>query len=168
MKKIKGVIIGAIGLILVLTAGQIMAESTPAPGLKRAVIKIDSLSCGRCFATINGGLETLEGYSGMGANLFRKLIAIDFTAPLTAGEISKKLSNMGYPGHLETVDPITEKESFASLESRRTGGAGNGGSCCSGGTLSRKNSTQEPAGLLPSPGGSCCTLPGVAQPKTPL
>jgi copper chaperone CopZ len=168
VKTIKGVIIGAVGLILVLTAGRITAESTPGPGLKRAVIKIDSLSCGGCFATINAGLETLEGYSGMGANLFRKLIAIDFAAPLTAGEISKKLSNMGYPGHLETVDSITEKASFASLESRRTGKAGNGGSCCSGGTLSRKSSNQGQPGLLLPQGNSCCTLPGAAQPTKPL
>lgn len=157
-------IIGSIGLILVLVAGVVMAEKPQPQALNRAIIKIDSLSCGGCFSTINAGLAPLEGYSGMGANLFRKLVAIDFTAPLTAEKISQTLSAVGYPGTLKTVDTIAEKESFAYLESRRTGFSSNGGSCCSSGPAPSANQTNPPdrTGKIAPNGGSCCTLPSVS------
>ncbi|MBU1342063.1 MAG: heavy-metal-associated domain-containing protein [Proteobacteria bacterium] len=163
MKKIRRIIIGIVSLILVLTAGQVIAENLPTQKLSRAVIKIDSLSCGGCFSTINAGLSSLEGFSGMGANLFRKLIAIDFIAPLTPDKLTQKLSEIGYPGNLEYVDAILEKESFAYLESKRTGlGSGGGGCCSSGGSPGSTN--QEATGQLKQSGGSCCKLPGISQP----
>jgi len=158
-------IIGSIGLILVLAAGLVMAEKPQPQTLERAVLKIDRLSCGGCFSSINAGLASLEGYSGMGANLFRKRVAIDFTPPLTAEKISQTLLDVGYPGTLETVYPISEKESFAYLESRRTGPASSGGSCCSGGSPLADNRTNEQGstGRIAPNGGSCCTLPSVPE-----
>jgi len=165
MEKIKKMFIVAIGLALILSAGLVMAETRETKSLSRAVIKIDTLSCGGCFSSISAGLATLEGYSGMGANLFRKLIAIDFTAPLTADKVSLKLIEIGYPGNLEYVDTIPEKESFAFLESKRTGKAsGGGGSCCSSGQAPGNSyGSQGSSGQKISPRGSCCTLPGVSQ-----
>ncbi len=162
MKKIYVLYIGLIGLMLLLSAGFVMAQKDQTQDLNRAVIKIDTLSCGGCFSTINAGLETLDGYSGLGANLFRKLIAVDFTAPLTKELIAKKLEEVGYPGEIKYVDAIVEKESFAYLESKRTGfsGAGGGGCCSSGSGPPQNKSVQgQNSQVLPS-GGSCCTVPG--------
>ncbi len=151
-ETVKKLILLIIGLVFVLTAGAGLAQKSGESELNRAIIRIDSLSCGGCFSTINAGLVTLEGFSGMGANLFRKLIAVDFADPLTPEKISEKLAEVGYPGTLEEVEPVSEKESFAYLQSRnRSYGAGGG--CCSGGA-------PPSAGSSPSPvGGSCCTLP---------
>jgi len=167
----KHIIIGFAGLVLILTAGLVMAEKPQSKDLSRAVLKIDNLSCGGCFYTINAGLTSLEGYSGMGANLFRKLIAIDFAPPLTAQKISQTLSDIGYPGKLETVDAISQKESFAYLESKRTGFRPGGGSCCSGKGPQGNTGTggnQGSSNLTTPPGGSCCALPGVSQPTKDL
>lgn len=166
---IRGFAASLIGLILVLTSGWVMAFDLETQTLSRAVIKIDSLSCGGCFSTISSGLSPLEGYSGMGANLFRKLIAVDFSAPLTAAQISQKLSEVGYPGKLERVETISEKESFVYMDSQRSPVA-QGGGCCSTGAPPVDNNTakQKSPGLLPPVGGSCCTLPGVSQPTENL
>jgi len=170
VKKTKHIIFGSVGLLLLLMVGLVMAEKPDTKDLSRAVLKIDSLSCGGCFSTINAGLTPLEGYSGMGANLFRKLIAIDFTAPLTPEKISQTLADVGYPGNLELVETISKKESFAYLESKRSGfSSGGGGSCCSsGGTSSNKIRSQGSSGLPTQSGGSCCALPGVSQPTENL
>lgn len=172
MKKTKYIILGAIGLIglvPVLTAGWVMAEKPQSQPLNRAVLKIDSLSCGGCFSSISASLTPLEGYSGMGANLFRKLIAVDFAEPLTVEKISRKLSEVGYPGKLEYVDAISEKESFAYLDAKKAGGASNGGSCCSGGEISDSRSADPGSSGPAAPsGGACCTLPDVSQPTEAL
>ena len=157
------IILGFAGLVLILIAGMAIAEKPQTQELSRAVLKIDSLSCGGCFSTINAGLTPLEGYSGMGANLFRKLIAIDFIAPLTAEKISQTLIDSGYPGKLETVDSISKEESFAYLESKRTGFISGGGSC-GGGYAGRSNGNQGSSGKTFSSSGSCCSLPGDSQP----
>lgn len=155
---------GAVGAAVILWFGAALAEKPQVQELNRAILKIDNLSCGGCFSTINAGLSPLAGYSGMGANLFRKLVAIDFSPPLTPEKISQKLVDVGYPGKLEAVEPISEKESFAYLESKRTG-FGAGGSCCSSGQGPGINSQKQGDvnQALPS-GGSCCTLPGSSQP----
>ncbi len=165
MKYARQMIIGFIGLILALTAGLVMAEKPQTQTLERAILKVDSLSCGGCFSTINAGLASLEGYSGMGANLFRKRVAIDFIPPLTAEKISQTLLDVGYPGTLETVYSISEKESFAYLESRRTGPASNDGSCCRGGSpLAGNRTNPQGGGGQVGPGdASCCTLPGAPE-----
>ncbi len=144
-------------------AGLGITEESKSQNINRAVIKIDTLSCGGCFSTISAGLSPLEGYSGMGANLFRKLIAVDFVAPLTKEKISEKLAEVGYPGIIDYVNPISEKESFAYLEAKRTGFApGGGGGCCSSGGSPGATAQGNSNSLLPS-GGSCCTLPGASQ-----
>lgn len=129
-----------VGALFVLTASIVTAQKSEVKKLSRAVIKIDTLTCGACFSTISAGLDPLEGYSGMGANLFRKLIAVDFQAPLTQDQITQKLTEVGYPGKIEYVDAISEKESFAYLEARQAGFSGGGGAGCARGPG----------------GGSCC------------
>ena len=161
MGKINSIILGIVLSVLLLTAA--IAEKPLTRNLHRAVLKINSLSCGGCFSTINEGLAPLEGYSGMGANLFRKLIAIDFEAPLTVEKISRKIIDAGYPVTLETVEAISEKESFAYLESKRTGFTSNGGSC-GGGYNGNNNGNQNSSGKIPLPSGSCCSPSGSSQP----
>ena len=164
--KIKRVLFGFIGLFLVLAASLAVAEEPQPSDLSRAVLKIESLSCGGCLSTIDSGLSPLEGYLGMGANLSRKLIAVDFAAPLTAVKITKIISETGYPAMLETVKKITEKESFAFIDSRRRGTQPGGGGCCSGGAAAAKkdNTNQGSPSLNPPTGGACCPLPSIAQP----
>lgn len=162
MKKISMFIIGCVGLALVLTAGFVMAEKDRSQPLNRAIIKIDSLSCGSCYSVINAGLGNLDGFSGMGANLFRKLIAVDFSAPLTQADIGKKLSDMGYPGELKSVEPISEKKSFAYIESKRSqfsayGGGCRGGSC--GGRYAGNSIDRGPEPRVVPSAGSCCRIP---------
>jgi len=140
VKSIKYLILGAVGVFILFAADRVTAERAEAGAIQRAVIKIDTLSCGGCFNTISQGLSPLEGYAGMGMNLFRKRIAVDFTEPLTAEEITRTLSQVGYPGVLETVESVPEKESFAYLESRRTGFKSGRGSCC---TLSETSESTE-------------------------
>ncbi|MCF6249602.1 MAG: hypothetical protein L3J69_19930 [Desulfobacula sp.] len=118
----KGILM--IGLAILLMsgpgAGVGLAGQPAETNLNRAVIKINTLNRGGCFSTINSKLVDLEGYSGMGANLFRKLIAVDFQAPLTAEKISQLLIEMGYSGKFESVENISEKESFAYMQSKRS------------------------------------------------
>lgn len=163
--KIKCVLVGFIGLFLVLAAGLVVAEDSKPTDLSRAVLRIESLSCGGCLSTIDSGLSSLDGYLGMGANLSRKLIAVDFAAPLTAVKITKIISETGYPATLETVKNITEKESFAFIDARRSGTQPGGGGCCSGGSASanKDNAKQGSPNLNPPPGGACCPLPGIAR-----
>ena len=168
VKKTNQIIFISAALVLMLMAGSVMAEKQGDGNLNRAVLKIDSLSCGGCFSAISAGMATLEGYSGMGANLCRKLIAIDFTAPLTPLKISQTLAEIGYPGKLQKVETISTEESFIYLESRRTGlPSGNG--CCSGRNPGA-NEDQGPgsSGTPSQPGGSCCDLPGISQPTQNL
>jgi len=160
-------ILGFAGLALVLIAGLAIAEKPQSQELSRAVVKIDSLSCGGCFSTINAGLAPLEGYSGMGANLFRKLIAIDFIAPMTVEKISQTLIDLGYPGKLETVNVISKAESFAYLESKRTGFISGGGSC-GGGYVGRRSNNLDSTEKSGSYSGSCCSLPSGSQPTQDL
>lgn len=171
VKKTKNIIIGCAGLVLILIAGLVIAqdEGIETQTINRAVIKIDTLSCGGCFSTISSGLVPMEGYSGMGANLFRKLIAVDFTDPLTADQISEKLSEVGYPGTVESVEQVSQKESFAYLESKRTGFGSSGGGCCSSGSAATVNSNAgDSSSLAPQSGGSCCAVPNVSQPVEDL
>lgn len=123
------------GAILFWVTGTVMAGDTKDESIRRAIFKVENMTCGACFSNINAGLSPLKGFSGMGVNLFRKLVAVDFVGTLSADEIGAAITKKGYPATLASVDPIMEKESFAYLNSRqRGGGAGGlpgGGSCCS-------------------------------------
>jgi copper chaperone CopZ len=169
VKNIRYLILGAVGVFILFAADRVMAERTEAGDIQRAVIKIDTLSCGGCFNTISQGLSRLKGYSGMGMNLFRKRIAVDFIEPLTAEEINRTLSQIGYPGTVERVDSVLEKESFAYSDRKRAGaGPGRGGCCSSGGYPGAIAENQNPSGPGLSTGGSCCLLPNVGQPAEEL
>lgn len=133
VKKISLLIVT--GAILFLAMGTVMAGDTKPESIQRAVFKVEKMTCGACFSNINAGLSPLEGFSGMGANLFRKLVAVDFIGPLSTDEIGAAITKKGYPATLASVDPIMEKESFAYLNTRQRGGGSGGipggGSCCS-------------------------------------
>jgi copper chaperone CopZ len=130
VKTITYLILGAAGFFVLFAVDRVLAEKIEAGGIRRAVIKIDTLSCGGCFNTISQGLSQLKGYSGMGMNLFRKRIAVDFTEPLTAEEIIRTLSQAGYPGTVETVEAVPEKEAFAYPDQKRTDAGPGRGGCC--------------------------------------
>ncbi len=172
MKKSHLLIAIGSALVIFLISGIVLAEKKDITSIKRVVLKIESLSCGGCFTTINNSLTPLEGYSGMGANLWRKLVAVDFVSPLTSEQIAKTVTQSGYPATIEYVDNIAQKESFAYQRSQRSG-YGAGGGCCPGGGGSPTGSQTPGSGgsKLPYPaGGSCggCPVAGQPQPQTNL
>jgi len=169
VKSIPFMILAVAGVFILFAADRVTADKAEPGTVQRAVVKIDSLSCGGCFNPISQGLSPLEGYSGMGMNLFRKRIAVDFTEPLTAEEIMRTLSQVGYSGVLETVEPIPENASFAYLDQKRAGaGPGRGGCCRNGGYPGNAAENQNPASPGRSTGGSCCLLPGISEPAEEL
>jgi len=157
------------GVVLVWALGTVMAadaileEGIRGRSIQRAVFKVGNMTCGTCFSNINAELSPLEGFSGMGVNLLRKLLAVDFVSPLSADEIGAAITRQGYPATLESVDTIMGKEAFAVLNTRRKG-SGSGSGCCGGGNAV---AGEEPLPLAPSgirkpgipSGGSCCILP---------
>ena len=86
-----------IAAVLILTTSRVMAEKPKNETIKRAVLRVENLTCGGCFYTINEGLAPLDGYSGMGSNLWRKLVAVDFVEPLTPEKIARTITDSGYP-----------------------------------------------------------------------
>ncbi len=149
------------GLFLLLAAAVVTAQNTgettdstpPSDVTQRAVFQVENLTCGACFSKINSALTPLEGFSGMGANLLRKLVAVDFNAPLTPESIGAAIAGLGYPATLDSVDSLSEKETFAYTQSKRKGSGSGGGGCCGGGSA--------PAASPSCPGGgqSGCALP---------
>ena len=165
LKKLKFLIVLALALSIVAVSEMVTADKKDANVLKRTVLKVDNLSRGECFSTISQNLTPMEGFSGFGTNLLRKLIAVDFIPPLTPEVIVKTITESGYSAKLESTSDITEKESFAYIQQKRnlyTGSNGQGkGSCCSVNSVSSsapnptvdtsKNRTSYNSG-----GSSCC------------
>ena len=165
MKKLNFLIVIVLALSIVAISGMVIAEKSDTNVLKRAVLKVDNLSCGGCFTTINQSLTPMEGFSGFGANLLRKLIAVDFVPPLTPEVIAKTITESGYPAKLESTSDITKKESFVYIQQKRnlySGSDGQGqGSCCSVSSVSRSApnptvDTSQNRTSYNSGGGSCC------------
>lgn len=161
MKKFNLFIVLAVASCLVIAAQIVIAEKADEGSLERAVLKVENLSCGGCFTTINKSLDSLEGFSGFGANLLRKLIAVDFVPPLKSEAIAKTITDSGYPATIESINKITEKESFAYIQKKRSLYSGNNGpgqgSCCSTGTNAQVlNNTSQEKTSYNSDGSSCC------------
>ena len=165
MKRQYLLLIFTVVVCLVAVSGAVTAEKNSNTSMKRVIFNVDNLTCGGCFTTINESLKPLEGFNGFGANLLRKLIAVDFIEPLTPDTIAKAIIDSGYPVDIESISEITEKESFAYIQKKRDayfGNAGQGqGGCCSSSssaTKSNNNVSQEKT-TYNSDGGSCCRLP---------
>lgn len=155
-----------VGLTIILTMAFMgmmivgFSESSAADPTKRAIFKVDNLSCGSCFYTINRGLSSLEGFSGMGANLFRKMVAVDFMAPLTPEQIGQTISGLGYQASLDVVDIVNEKESFSYLNSlRKRRGSGSG---CFRRGRTADTSSGNLAKRIPGKASCCSITPGGA------
>ncbi len=140
MKKMSVLFLSGFFLFLaaaVVTAqntGEASEATTPSDVTQRAVFQVENLTCGACFSKINSALGPLEGFSGMGANLLRNLVAVDFKAPLTPEDIGAAITDLGYPATLDSVDSLSEKETFAYIQSQRKGAGYGGGGCCGGGS----------------------------------
>ena len=120
------------GMLIFAGAGLGTAENPPRESntTQRGIFKVENLTCGACFSRINQELNGMDGFAGMGANLLRKLVAVDFNAPLTAEKIGTAISSLGYPATLESTEYPGEKETFAYMQSQRRGYGGGG--CCGG------------------------------------
>ena len=160
MKKVHVLVILVAVLTVFAVSELVIAENKDMGELKRAIFNVENLSCGGCFSTINQSLTPIEGFSGFGANLFRKLVAVDFLPPLTAEAIAATITDQGYSATIESVQDITEKESFAVVHAKRNlysscGGGGQKG--CSGPpatAIKTQNQT-----IYNSGGRSCCDIP---------
>ncbi len=162
LKKIHILIIIVAVLSIFVISGFVVAESKDKSALRRAIFAVDNLSCSGCFTTINQSLTPKEGFSGFGANLFRKLVAVDFLPPLTAEAIAKTITDQGYPAKVESVQNITEKESFAVVHAKRnlySGCGGSGRSSCSAPPSATTTSPTQNQKPYNSGGGSCCSVP---------
>ncbi len=149
----------AAAVVTAQSTGEATDANTPSDVTQRAVFQVENLTCGACFSKINSALVPLDGFSGMGANLLRNLVAVDFKAPLTPEKIGAAITVLGYPATLDSVDPLSEKETFAYMRSQRKGAGFGSGGCCGGGSA--------PAVSSSCPGGqSGCTLPS-ATPSNP-
>ncbi len=96
----------------------------------------------------------------MGANMLRKLVAVDFKAPLTPEKIGAAITGLGYPATLDSVESLNENQTFAYMQSQRKGSGYGSGGCCGGGPA--------PAAPTACPGGSQsgCGLPSTAPSNT--
>lgn len=152
------------GALLFLAAAVVTAQNSPVGSesadktTQRAIYNVENMTCGACLTKINAVLGPLEGFSGMGGNLLRNKVAVDFVAPMTPEKIGSTITNLGYPATLDTVDAIGEKETFASMQSQRKTG-GYGGGCCGGGSAPAVTATCPGGGQT----GSGCGLPPAAQ-----
>lgn len=152
------------GLALMLCTALVIAqaaqkqEAVPAEGppakVQRAVFAVENLTCGACLNKINAALGPVEGFSGMGANLFRKMVAVDFIAPLAPEKIGTVITELGYPATLDSVESLTEKETFAYMRSQRRGGGYGGGGCCGGSPTAAVSAESQCPGT-----GAGCSLP---------
>ena len=159
LKKLHVLIVLCFVFNLFAVSGFVLAENREAQELKRGIFKVDNLSCGRCFTTINQSLALKEGFSGFGANLFRKLVAVDFLPPLTAEAITKIITDQGYPATVESVQDITKKESFAIVHAKRnsySGCSGGSQSSCSGSSSGKSANAEQSQSAYNSGGASCC------------
>jgi copper chaperone CopZ len=166
LKKLYTLTILVVVITVFAVSGFVIAENKDVGELKRVIFKVDNLSCGGCFTTINQSLAPIEGFSGFGANLFRKLVAVDFLPPLTAEAIAKTITDQGYPATIESVDDITEKESFAVVHAKRnlySGCGGGGQSSCGGPPSTTVTGTTENQTAYNTNGASCCATPPANQ-----
>jgi copper chaperone CopZ len=162
LKKVHILIILVALLSVFVISGIVIADNQGKSQLKRAIFTVGNLSCGGCFTTINQSLTPKEGFSGFGANLFRKLVAVDFLPPLTAEAIAKIITDQGYPAKIESVQDISEKESFAVVNAKRnlySGCGGGGQSSCGGPPTTTTTSATQNQTPYNSGGGSCCAVP---------
>ena len=166
LKKVHILIILVVVSGIFVVSGFVLAENKNAGVLKRVILNVENLSCGGCFSTINQSLTPIEGFSGFGANLFRKLIAVDFIPPLTAEAIAKTITDQGYPATIDSIDDITEKESFAVVNAKRNlySGCGDGGqSSCGVPPATTATSATQNTTPYNSGGRSCCATPPANQ-----
>ncbi len=144
------------GLAMVFGAALVAATAAPekeaVSTVQRAVFKVENITCGACLSKISSALEPVEGFSGMGANLLRKMVAVDFSAPLSPEKIREIVTKLGYPATLDSVEALTQKQTFAYQRSKR---GGYGASCCGGAPAS---STAQ----CPGTQGGCIVPPAAA------
>ncbi|MCG8684336.1 MAG: heavy-metal-associated domain-containing protein [Desulfobacterales bacterium] len=148
MKKISVLILT--GLFFLLGVGGSVAQDQDKESgeVQRAIFQVENLTCSACFSKINAGLSPMEGFDGMGANMFRKMVAVDFKSPLTPEKIKQAISGLGYPATLDSVESLKKEETFAYMQDRRNPFKGRG--CCAGQVSVSKGCPGQ---------GSCSTTP---------
>jgi len=166
LKKLHVLIVLGFVVSLFAVSRFVLAENRETKELKRAVFKVENLSCGGCFTTINQSLAPKKGFSGFGVNLFRKLVAVDFLPPLTAEAIAKTITDQGYSATVESVQDITKKESFAVVHAKSnlySGCSGGGQSSCSGTPLGVSANAAQNQPTNNSSSASCCAVSSINQ-----
>lgn len=110
----------AVLLLFFFRGPEFAAADDPVPVLlHRAVFTVNAVRCTSCFHAITARLSGMNGFSGMGINLFRKKAAVDFTGPLTPQQIQQAIVGLGFPAGLVSVSPVAKEKSFAHLTARQ-------------------------------------------------
>lgn len=60
-------------------------------------IKVPAMNCNHCVAAINRELAELAGIEGVDADLSSKMVTVRWSNPASWVEISKTLTEIGYP-----------------------------------------------------------------------
>ena len=100
-----GLLVGLLTVVMILsisyvaakngavTSGSVAGNSATAETL----LQVSNLSCGSCLNSIEAELSKSTGMVGMDADLGRGLVAIRHTDDLSAEQIAKAITGIGYP-----------------------------------------------------------------------
>lgn len=87
--------------------------------MKREKIIIANLKCGGCESTIKNKLGELEGVNSVQVISEQDAVLIEFDAPTSREDITKKLHNLGYPEATEENGLLLKLKSYASCVAGR-------------------------------------------------
>ena len=152
MKKILTLAVVMVFLAIAVGVAQYgdspVSDNLQATDTQRAVFQVDNMTCSACFTKINEGLSSLGGFAGMGGNMLRKQVAVDFLAPLTPEDIQKTIAGLGFPATLNGVESLEENQTFAYMSAQKQGGGFGGGCCNRGGCrLSSADASEKTKGI---------------------
>ena len=60
------------------------------------VFKVDKMMCSHCEATVKKGLEEIDGVIEASADHNKKIVTVKTDKPVSAEEIEKKITQLGY------------------------------------------------------------------------
>jgi copper chaperone CopZ len=114
-----------VALSLALIVSEVIAVGTT-----RSTFKVENLSCGSCLSKINYELKEYEGMVGMGADLLKGLVTVDYKAPLTGDHIASVITALGYPATLLDESEVADLQEEPEGHDQQKNSAGPGCSGC--------------------------------------
>ena len=99
------------------------SKSTVKDGItvNRTIMKVDKLTCGSCLRAISQKLSTIDGISGMGADLSRGLVAVDHLKTLESDKVAEAITSIGYPAKVLVKTQNSQRRHFFDMHASRIG-----------------------------------------------